>query len=120
MMLLLILIPLVAGAIAFVMPDNKLRPWLLPLVGATHLWIAAWLLPQGDQWLFGRWLAIDPLSRLFVAVISLSEIAPAALQQHITWGVLLAVLVLYGLGKWTLDCGWIRPRLERRLARAAR
>ena len=35
----------------------------------------------------------------FVAVLSLTEIAPAALQQHITWGVLLAVLVLFGLGQ---------------------
>lgn len=38
-----------------------------------------------------------------IAVISLSEIAPAALQQHITWGVLLAALAIYGCGKWSLD-----------------
>jgi putative oxidoreductase len=70
--------------------------------------------------LAGRFAALGLSVVNFVAVISLSEIAPAALQQHITWGVLLAVLVLYGLGKWTVDCGWIRPRLERRLARTAR
>lgn len=38
-----------------------------------------------------------------VAVISLSEIAPAALQQHIFWGTLLAGLAIYGLGPWTVD-----------------
>jgi len=38
-----------------------------------------------------------------VAVISLAEIAPAALQQHITWGVLLAALAIFGSGAWTLD-----------------
>ncbi|MBC7609133.1 MAG: DoxX family protein [Polaromonas sp.] len=38
-----------------------------------------------------------------VAVISLSEIAPAALQQHVFWGSLLAGLAIYGLGAWSLD-----------------
>lgn len=38
-----------------------------------------------------------------MAVLSLAEIAPAALQQHITWGVLLAALALYGSGSWVLD-----------------
>ncbi len=38
-----------------------------------------------------------------VAVISLSEIAPAALQQHITWGVLLVGLAVFGAGRWAVD-----------------
>ena len=38
-----------------------------------------------------------------VAVISLAEIAPEALQQHITWGVLLAALAIFGSGRWSLD-----------------
>jgi putative oxidoreductase len=38
-----------------------------------------------------------------VAVLSLAEIAPAALQQHITWGVLLAGLAVFGSGHWSLD-----------------
>lgn len=38
-----------------------------------------------------------------VAVISLSEIAPEALQQHITWGVLLVSLAVFGSGRWALD-----------------
>ena len=37
------------------------------------------------------------------AVISLSEIAPAALQQHVFWGSLLAALAIYGLGPLSLD-----------------
>lgn len=45
-----------------------------------------------------------------VAVISLSEIAPAALQQHVFWGSLLAGLAIYGLGPWSLD-RWAAPRL---------
>lgn len=45
-----------------------------------------------------------------VAVLSLAEIAPAALQQHITWGVLLAGLAVFGSGRWTLDA-WLLRRL---------
>lgn len=47
-----------------------------------------------------------------VAVISLSEIAPAALQQHVFWGSMLAGLAIYGLGPWSLD-RWVAPRLSR-------
>ncbi len=43
-----------------------------------------------------------------VAVISLSEIAPAALQQHVFWGSLLAGLAIYGVGPWSLD-RWVFP-----------
>ena len=42
-----------------------------------------------------------------VAVMSLEEIAPAALQQHITWGVLLAGLAIFGNGRWALDA-WLK------------
>lgn len=38
-----------------------------------------------------------------VAVLSLSEIAPAALQQHVLWGSLLLGLLLWGPGRWSLD-----------------
>lgn len=48
-----------------------------------------------------------------VAVLSLPDIAPAALQQHITWGVLLAALALYGVGRWSVDCAWLKPRVTR-------
>ncbi len=47
-----------------------------------------------------------------VAVISLSEIAPAALQQHQFWGALLAGLAIYGSGPWALD-RFIVPRAGR-------
>jgi putative oxidoreductase len=38
-----------------------------------------------------------------VAVLSLSEVAPAALQQHISWGLVLAALAVFGTGRWSLD-----------------
>lgn len=55
----------------------------------------------------GRFSALGLFVVNTVAVISLSEIAPAALQQHILWGTLLAALAIYGLGPWSLD-RWLK------------
>lgn len=53
--------------------------------------------------LAGRFSALGLFIVNVVAVISLSEIAPAAMQAHILWGVLLAALAIYGLGPWAVD-----------------
>lgn len=58
----------------------------------------------------GRFAALGLSVVNAVAVLSLQEIAPAALQQHIFWGSLLLALVLWGPGKWSLD-RLIAPRL---------
>jgi putative oxidoreductase len=60
----------------------------------------------------GRFAALGLSVINVVAVISLSEIAPAALQQHITWGVLLAGLAIYGCGKYALD-DWLAANLRK-------
>ena len=60
----------------------------------------------------GRFAALGLSVVNAVAVISLSEIAPAALQQHVFWGALLAGLAIYGLGPWSLD-RLVVPRLQR-------
>jgi putative oxidoreductase len=62
--------------------------------------------------LAGRFAAAGLFVVNAVAVASLSEIAPAALQQHVFWGSLLTGLVLWGPGRWSLD-RWIAPRLSR-------
>lgn len=59
--------------------------------------------------LFGRFAALGLSVVNAVAVVSLADIAPAALQQHVFWGSLLAAVVLWGPGKWSLD-GWWWPR----------
>jgi putative oxidoreductase len=48
-----------------------------------------------------------------VAVLSLAEIAPAALAQHHLWGALLLAVVLWGGGRLALD-RWLAPRLTGR------
>ena len=56
--------------------------------------------------LFGRFSALSLFVINIVAVISLTDIAPAALQQHQFWGTLLAGIVLWGPGKWSVDAWW--------------
>lgn len=59
----------------------------------------------------GRFAALGLSVVNAVAVVSLAEIAPAALQQHVFWGSLLLALVLWGPGKWSLD-SLLAPRLS--------
>ena len=56
--------------------------------------------------LAGRFSAISLSVVNVVAVLSLAEVAPAALQQHQFWGSLLLGLVLWGPGKWSVDAWW--------------
>ena len=53
--------------------------------------------------LAGRFAAAGLSVVNVVAVLSLAEIAPAALQQHVFWGSLLVGLLLWGPGRWSLD-----------------
>ena len=52
-----------------------------------------------------RFTAIGLFVFNIVAVISLAEIAPAALYLHVIWGLLLAQLALYGSGIISADHG---------------
>lgn len=86
-----------------------LSPALAAFMGTAGELVLPVLLVLG---LAGRFSALGLLVVNAVAVISLSEIAPAALQQHIFWGALLAGLAIYGPGRWSLD-RWLAPRLLR-------
>ena len=83
-----------------------LPPELAAVMGTAGELVLPLLLVLG---LGGRFAALGLSVVNVVAVLSLAEIAPAALQQHITWGVLLATLVLYGSGSWTLE-RWLAGR----------
>lgn len=56
--------------------------------------------------LLGRFSAFSLLVVNMVAVLSLPDIAPAALQQHQFWGTLLVGIMLWGPGSWSLDAWW--------------
>jgi putative oxidoreductase len=48
-----------------------------------------------------------------VAVLSLGDVAEAALQQHVFWGSLLIALVLWGPGRLSVDSWWSAARARR-------
>lgn len=85
-----------------------LSPAVAAVMGTTGETLLPILLVAG---LGGRFAAAGLFVVNAVAVISLAEIAPAALQQHIFWGSLLAALAIYGPGPWSLE-RFIWPRLR--------
>lgn len=88
-------------------------PWLPPawaaMSGTTGELVLPVLLVLG---LGGRFAALGLSVVNAVAAISLPDIAPAAWQQHLTWGALLAALALSGPGSWSVDR--LRTSLRRR------
>ena len=85
-----------------------LPPALAALMGTAGELVLPVLLVLG---LGGRFAALGLSVVNAVAVVSLSEIAPAALQQHVFWGALLAGVAIYGPGPWSLE-RWVWPRLS--------
>jgi putative oxidoreductase len=77
-----------------------LSPELAAVMGTGGELVLPVLLVLG---LGGRFAALGLFVVNAVAVISLSEIAPAALQQHYFWGALLAGIAIYGPGKLSVD-----------------
>lgn len=60
--------------------------------------------------LFGRFAAAGLFILNAVAVLSYySELSEAGLNQHLYWGILLAVLLAISRGKWSLDA-WLESR----------
>jgi len=87
-----------------------LPPEVAAVAGTTGELLLPVLLVIG---LAGRFAALGLSVVNVVAVISLAEIAPAALQQHILWGCLLVGVLLWGPGRWSLDrfvLPWVQQR----------
>jgi putative oxidoreductase len=83
-----------------------LPPHLAAVMGTMGETLLPILLVLG---LGGRFAALGLFVLNLVAANSLSEIAPAALQQHVFWGSLIAGLALWGPGKWSLENLWSDP-----------
>jgi putative oxidoreductase len=69
----------------------------------------------------GRFAALGMFVVNLMAAMSLSDIAPAALQQHVFWGSLLAFLALWGPGRLAVEnwLPWNRATRGRPAAPAA-
>ncbi len=88
-----------------------LNPVLAAWMGTTAELALPVLLLLG---LAGRFAAAGLSVLNIVAVLSLMEVADAALQQHQFWGSLLAALLLWGPGAWSVD-RFLAPALRHRL-----
>jgi putative oxidoreductase len=95
--------------------DEYHVPLLSPTVaavlgtGAELLLPALLLLGLG-----GRFAAAGLFVVNIVAVASVADMPEAALQGHVFWGSVLAALMLWGPGRWSLDA-LLAPRLKARL-----
>ncbi len=83
-----------------------LPPALAAVMGTAGELVLPVLLVLG---LGGRFAALGLSVVNVVAVLSLAEIAPAALQQHVFWGALLAGIAIYGPGRFSVD-HWLMRR----------
>lgn len=62
--------------------------------------------------LFGRFAAAGLSILNVVAVISYSGLSEAGINQHISWGILLGVLLILSRGNWSVDA-WMESRLRK-------
>ena len=71
----LILIPLIMSAVAFIMPSNRWRPWLLPLGAFAHFGLVVMMIfLSGDEselsgW--EGWLRLDALAKVVLGFLSI-------------------------------------------------
>src|SRR5712692_11075089 len=66
----LILVPAAVGGIAFLVPSNRWRPWLLPVGAIAHFVMVLWALGQVWPVNTGDWLILDPLGKVFLGFFS--------------------------------------------------
>ena len=71
MALWLVATPLCFALAAFATPSERVRPWLLPLAGATQLGVVTLELSGHGGSLGAPWLSLDPLGRLVTAYLAL-------------------------------------------------
>lgn len=64
--------------------------------------------------LFGRFAASGLFILNAVAVVSYSDLSQAGINQHLSWGILLGVMLVLSRGKWSLDA-WLERRVQKNI-----
>jgi hydrogenase-4 component F len=70
MIALLIMTPLLGALAAWLLPDNKKRPLLLPVIGGAHLTVTLMLLAETPPASYNGWILLDPLGKLVLLGVS--------------------------------------------------
>ncbi len=98
----LLLLPFAGAIIAFSLPSDRFRPWLLPLCAVPHLGLTLAVVQSEAPLAAGGWLGIDPLSRLILLIVSLlfcgcSFYATGYLRYRLAWGnrIFVSCLLLF-------------------------
>ena len=60
MLLALVLLPIALGGLAFLLPSERVRPWLLPIAGTVHLALTAAAIARGAPPMLFGYLVLDP------------------------------------------------------------
>jgi len=106
--LALVLVPLGLAPVAFLLPSERWRPWLLPLGGAARLALTAAALPRQDVTALSGWLQLDALGKVLLLLLDVlfflcALYAPAYLKMRASrdnralCGCMLAFLGTSGL-----------------------
>ncbi|HVW00485.1 MAG TPA: proton-conducting transporter membrane subunit [Planctomycetaceae bacterium] len=70
MILWLVIAPVLLGGLAFALPANRLRPWMLPVTGIVHTVLSVWCVGRDNPSQLDGWVALDPLGKLFLLLVS--------------------------------------------------
>lgn len=71
MLYALVLLPLLGALVAWIIPDNKTRPLLLPIVATLHTIISFALIFNTPSASPGGWIWLDPLGKIVLICITL-------------------------------------------------
>jgi hydrogenase-4 component F len=64
---LILLIPVIGAAIAWLIPDNRRRPLVLPVFAIIQLGLVGWALLEPPPPSAGGWFVLDPIGKLVMA-----------------------------------------------------
>lgn len=71
MLHLIVLLPLLGALLVWVVPDNRLRPLVLPATALPHLGLALYLIATPSYPIYGGWIWLDSLGKITLLSISL-------------------------------------------------
>jgi hydrogenase-4 component F len=68
----LLIVPLLAALVAFLVPSERVRPWIVAGAAAAHVLLTAMAVNgHGDNPFLVQWLRLDALGRLFLPIVSI-------------------------------------------------